>query len=352
MNDLNNIDDEFNKLHELDELDEFSNIIDLIEKNFQHLLHTYRGNDYDDDIENIEIDIDDKIESIKSELLYSKDNIANVFVLHSIYFRRKLKSISFFIQASIGKIVSKTELSDKLFDIYYRLEEIETFIDYHENYHKIKELADSSTISASEIKQNVESSNILINHIRNIQTFKIYNEEAIKFKKYAFNYEVTFYLLIIIMFIYFSGLTIYIPDFSIWFLDFGFPSKKVNSVNTIFYIQKISILVLSSTLAAFLLKRSFMNRQLFQDAYRVAQELETLPSYIEPFSKDVQEKIRLDLAYKYFGRDYNSGSNGTDKSSENSMAENIKANTEFLKVLKDISISKVDKGKTEPDLSS
>ncbi|MDC4909079.1 hypothetical protein NQ998_18820, partial [Acinetobacter baumannii] len=90
-------------------------------------------------------------------------------------------------------------------------------------------------------------------------------------------------------------------------------------------------------------------RELFQEAYRVAQELNALPPYIQSFSQDIQDKVRLDLTYKYFGRDYNSN-NSNEKGSDNFMAENIKANTEFLKALKDISSSKVDKVKTETDL--
>ncbi|MGB9037081.1 MAG: hypothetical protein WCC23_01035 [Acinetobacter calcoaceticus] len=330
-------------------IDDLINIVNSIEHDFRYLLNSYKGGDYDDDVEQVELDVDDQIENLKSELLNAEDNAVNVFVLHSVYLERKLKSINIFIRNYIEKINNKTELLEKLSDIYYMLEEITVFIDTHENFYKIQELADGSLISDNEIKKNLDSSKIIINHLRHDQTFKIYNGEADRFKRYAFNYEVTFYLLVVVMFVYFSGLTIYVPDFNIGNLYFGFPSKKVGSGNTVFYIQKISVLVLSSTLAAFLLKRSFMNRELFQEAYRVAQELETLPSYIEPFSKEIREKIRLDLAYKYFGREYNSGSNGNDKSSENSMAENIKANTEFLKALKDISISKIDKGKSEPD---
>ncbi|MFW1762353.1 hypothetical protein [Acinetobacter calcoaceticus] len=330
-------------------IDDLINIVNSIEHDFRYLLNSYKGGDYDDDVEQVELDVDDQIENLKSELLNAEDNEVNVFVLHSVYLERKLKSINIFIRNYIEKMNNKTELLEKLSDIYYMLEEITVFIDTHENFYKIQELADGSLISDNEIKKNLDSSKIIINHLRHDQTFKIYNGEADRFKRYAFNYEVTFYLLVVVMFVYFSGLTIYVPDFNIGNLYFGFPSKKVGSGNTVFYIQKISVLVLSSTLAAFLLKRSFMNRELFQEAYRVAQELETLPSYIEPFSKEIREKIRLDLAYKYFGREYNSGSNGNDKSSENSMAENIKANTEFLKALKDISISKIDKGKSEPD---
>ncbi|HFF4507846.1 TPA: hypothetical protein ACGDML_002061 [Acinetobacter baumannii] len=331
-------------------IDDLINIINSIDHDFRSFLHSYKGDDYDDDVEQVEQDIDDQIENLKSELFNVEDKVINVFVLHSIYLERKLKSVNIFIRSYIDKINNKTELLEKLSDIYYMLEEITVFIDTHESFYRIQELADSSSISDNEIKKNLDSSKIIINHLRHDQTFKIYNDEADRFKRYAFNYEVTFYLLIVAMFIYFSGLTIYIPDFKIGDLSFGFPSKIITSGNTVFYIQKISVLVLSSTLAAFLLKRSFMNRELFQEAYRVAQELETLPSYIEPFSKEIQEKIRLDLAYKYFGREYNSGSNGNDKSTDNSMADNIKANTEFLKALKDISISKTDKGKTESDL--
>ncbi|MEN8320220.1 hypothetical protein [Acinetobacter junii] len=330
---------------------DLSDRIESIRSNFKKLLFSYSKSDYDDEVENLEFDIYDKIDSLKEKIESSENDIdiVSVFSLHSKYFGRKLSDINIFIVDSTAKIDSKEQLLEKLFRVFYALVEIEVFVDTHENSNKIRGLLDSSVVDEKKIKQNVDSSNIIINHLRHAKTFQIYNEEANKFKRYAFFYEVTFYLLIVAMFVYFSGLTIYIPDFNVGNLSFGFPSKKIASGNSIFYIQKISVLVLSSTLAAFLLKRSFMNRELFQEAYRVSQELDTLPSYIEPFSKEIQEKIRLDLAYKYFGREYNSSSNGSDKSSENTMAENIKANTEFLKALKDISISKADKSKTETE---
>lgn len=67
---------------------------------------------------------------------------------------------------------------------------------------------------------------------------------------------------------------------------------------------------------------------------------------MEGMSDEMKEKIRFDLAYNYFG-------NGIHHESytggENLMHENIKANTDFIKAVKDLSpkAEKTEKDKSE-----
>lgn len=161
----------------------------------------------------------------------------------------------------------------------------------------------------------------------------IFNDDSEKFNKLARKYEIAFYFVVGFMVLYFLGIGIYIKNLDFNLFEIGFPSKKHGVLNIEFYIQKISLLILTTTLAAFLLKRSFMNRYLADEAYRTAKELDALPRYIEGLSIDMKEKIRFDLAYKYFG---NQCQQENYKNGENLIVEHIKANTEFLKSLKGI----------------
>lgn len=328
---------------------EITNIINSIENNFRTFLFSFHFGEDLETIEAYELDISEVLNKLDN--IFKTDDTDEIMslVLYSDYYRVKLTHVDDYIKRLLQRKGDRESTIDDLIEIYYFLDEIELFLDSHLNSDKLRFLKESADTDYKLIQNNVNSSNTLVNYLRHAQTYKIYVGEAEKFKKNAYKYEGTFYFLILFMFIYFSGVTIYIPDFEIIGLKIGFPAKSIDGGNISFYIQKISVLVLSSTLAAFLLKRSFMNRELFQEAYRVAQELETLPSYIESFPKDVQEKVRLDLAYKYFGRDYKSNQNSNENGSSNFMAENIKANTEFLKALKDISGSKIDKVKIEAD---
>lgn len=194
------------------------------------------------------------------------------------------------------------------------------------------------------LRKKVNQVDIISNDLKNKEVHKIFEDDSEKFKKLALKYERAFYIIVAIMILYFLGLTFYVGDFKLSFIEAGFPEKIHGNLSAEFYIQKISLLVLSTTLAAFLLKRSFMNRRLADDAYRTAKELDALPRYMEGMPDEMKEKIRFDLAYKYFG-------NGIHHESytggENLMHENIKANTDFIKAVKDLSpkveVPKVDK---------
>jgi len=178
-----------------------------------------------------------------------------------------------------------------------------------------------------------------LDDLKNIEIHKIFEEDSNKFKKTARFYEVAFYVVIFFMFLYFFG----------WFVDietekfkFKLAEQFHGSHTATFYLQKISLLVLSTTLAAFLLKRSFMNRRLADEAYRTSKELDALPRYIAGLPTELKDKIRFDLAYKYFG-------NGIHHESytggENLMHENMKANTDFIKAVKDLKTP--DSGKAD-----
>lgn len=177
---------------------------------------------------------------------------------------------------------------------------------------------------------------------KNRDIYEIFKIDSDDFKKIARRYEMGFYSVILFSALYFLGLTIYINNIDLGFVKVSFPEKIHGNLSPEFYIQKISFLVLSTTLAAFFLKRSFMNRRLADEAFRTAKELDALPRYMEGMSDELKEKIRFDLAYKYFGNGihHESYSGG-----ENLMHENIKANTDFIKAVKDLNTP--DSGKAD-----
>lgn len=292
-------------------------------------------------VEDLLNDIEDSITNISHDFDSEGREFGSVYILNNNFFVRKLKNVKRLISMLLTSSFDIPTFIEKLHEIYEQLSEVESFIQFKSNEKLLNNLTTNAINSSEEMDANVSSIKYLANQLRHIQSKEIYVGEANKFRRAALKYEITFYFLVFFMFMYFLGFNVYVPDFSILFFDFGF---KNLSLNTNFYIQKVSILVLTTTLAAFLLKRSFTCRELYHDAYRVAQELSAIPSYIESFPKEVQDKIRLDLAYKYFGRDYKSGTNTPEN--ENFIAENIKANTEFLKSVKDLSSSNVDKDKS------
>ncbi|WP_151810384.1 hypothetical protein [Acinetobacter bereziniae] len=193
-----------------------------------------------------------------------------------------------------------------------------------------------------ELEKNLFEVQVIKDDLKNKKVNEIFEDDSKKFKLIARFYEMAFYLIVTVLIIYFLGLTFYVNNFNFLFVDAGFPEKIHGNLSPEFYIQKISLLILSTTLAAFLLKRSFMNRRLADDAYRTAKELDALPRYMEGMSDEMKEKIRFDLAYKYFG---NGIHHDSYTSGENLMHENIKANTDFIKAVKDLSPKNDEKNK-------
>lgn len=185
----------------------------------------------------------------------------------------------------------------------------------------------------AELERELLQAKLIKDDLKNKKINEIFEDDSRKFKYVARIYEISFYSIVIILILYFLGLTFYVTNFNFLSIEASFPEKINGKLSPEFYIQKISLLVLSTTLAAFLLKRSFMNRKLADEAYRTAKELDALPRYMEGMPEEMKEKIRFDLAYKYFG-------NGIHHESytggENLMHENIKANTDFIKAVKDL----------------
>ncbi|MFJ0164570.1 hypothetical protein Q4368_10995 [Acinetobacter baumannii] len=193
----------------------------------------------------------------------------------------------------------------------------------------------------NDVKELVDQNKLLSEDLRNRTIHQIYDEDSKKFKKTARLYEIAFYILLLLLAFYLFG---YHFEINTQYFTFKLAEHFDDSNKTAFYIQKISLIILSSTLAAFLLKRSFMNRRLADEAYRTAKEIDGLPRYMVGLPEEMKEKIRFDLAYKYFG-------NGIHHESytggENLMHENMKANTDFIMAVKDLNKPSDDKPNSE-----
>lgn len=304
---------------------------------------------------------EEEIESTKSDILSPISKLIELISeLNSIdkyttrFLNKKIEDISRLIsEANIILINSPLDVEkfgpifngiesnvDDIFSLFRQIEGIKYYKEYNKEADKlIKELKDNNEKLLSQINK-VE---VIADDLKNKKLHEIFEDDSKKFKLIARFYEMAFYLIVAVLIIYFLGLTFYVNNFNFLFVDAGFPEKIHGNISPEFYIQKISLLILSTTLAAFLLKRSFMNRRLADDAYRTAKELDALPRYMEGMSDEMKEKIRFDLAYKYFGNGINHDSY---TSGENLMHENIKANTDFIKAVKDLS-PKVEVPKAE-----
>ncbi|MNY93322.1 hypothetical protein D3C78_97320 [compost metagenome] len=205
---------------------------------------------------------------------------------------------------------------------------------------RAKSIIDDLNKKKIELETKIQENEILSDDLKNKKVNEIFEDDSEKFKNLARRYEIAFYIALAFLFLYFFGWYIEIDTAN---FKFKFAEQFYENHTPTFYVQKISLIILSTTLAAFLLKRSFMNRRLADEAYRTAKELDALPRYMEGMPEEMKEKIRFDLAYKYFG-------NGIHHESytggENLMHENIKANTDFIKAVKDLS-PKVEVPKAE-----
>lgn len=242
------------------------------------------------------------------------------------------------------KIVELPNVLDASFkvaikDLENNLVKIVEYIVALDDLDRAIEIADESFTNFRKLKESISESNILLDDLRNKTIKEIYDEDYKKFSKISRNYEIGFYILILSMFFYFLGFNLSIKEIDFNYFSLSFLERK-NTQNIPFYIQKISMLVLSTTLAAFLLKKSFMNRRLADESFRTSKELAGLPRYIEPLSIELQDKIRFDLAYKYFG---NSIHHESYTGGENLLHENMKANTDFIMAIKDLNKKNSDK---------
>lgn len=224
-----------------------------------------------------------------------------------------------------------SEIDSNLYDISNFLLKEKNVKDFEVYKKDAENLIDKLKRDQIQLLNKIHEVDIISDDLKNKKVHEIFEDDSEKFKKLARHYEFAFYLALTFLFLYFFG---WYAEVNTTVLKFKFAEQFYGNHTPTFYVQKISILILSSTLAAFLLKRSFMNRRLADDAYRTAKELDALPRYMEGMSDEMKAKIRFDLAYKYFG-------NGIHHESytggENLMHENIKANTDFIKAVKDLS---------------
>jgi hypothetical protein len=214
--------------------------------------------------------------------------------------------------------------------LYRTIESEITRIEQEENFEKTLSTLKKVESNNNVLENIIEEANLVKDDLKNKKVHEIFEDDSKKFKTLARRYEFSFYLALAFLFLYFFGWYIEIDTAN---FKFKFAEQFHGNHTPTFYVQKISLLILSTTLAAFLLKRSFMNRRLADDAYRTAKELDALPRYMEGMPDEMKEKIRFDLAYKYFG---NGIHNESYAGGENLMHENIKANTDFIKAVKDL----------------
>lgn len=268
----------------------------------------------------------------KDNLEYKRIGFVTRSILQPIYMLRNNKS-------------SNSE--ELLYDIFDKTLKIKSYIigcffnsDVADERNKIIQIVSDLKVKVEEVDSIVTTNKLLSDDLRNKTINQIYTKDSSKFKKIAIIYEAAFYILLFLMAFYFFG---YHFEINTSFLSFKI-GEHISSLNKPeFYIQKISLIILTSSLAAFFLKRSFMSRRLADEAYRTAHEIDGLPRYMIGLPNELKEKIRFDLAYKYFG---NGIHHESYTGSENLMHENIKANTEFFKVVKDLT-PKVEAAKEE-----
>lgn len=317
-------DDYFKDLHRVDDVNYFDHlylIVDLYEtliNSFEFISESFiTDNNLFNELISLKSSIWELGEEVK--IFFNQDYIINNEVRHSTEDNATLVRIENLLLNTINhwsrlkSDVSERKLLNELYD-----------------FKKEKEKIDEEV---NELKNVYEG-------WKNRDIYEIFVDDSDKFNKLARNYEYAFYAALAFLFLYFFGWYIEIDTAN---FKFKFAEQFHGNHTPTFYVQKISLLILSTTLAAFLLKRSFMNRRLADDAYRTAKELDALPRYMEGMPDEMKEKIRFDLAYKYFG-------NGIHHESytggENLMHENIKANTDFIKAVKDLT-PKVEVPKAE-----
>lgn len=313
----------------------FINYYKLTPINFKH---SYPGRDVDsinDSTEKIKIycikyfdEIINKIEIIKND----KEDHDSIFLsLDEDVYQLNKKVLS--VDSDGNQSIPIYNVFDFLMKITSKLNnEIKKI-----NDRDIKDKQDKVFVEINETSKKIDEEyqklKLISSDFKHKEAQKIYENDAVKFDKISGRYEKAFYILILTLILYFLGVKFYVPELNIWSLKISFPNIIHGNLSLEFYIQKISLLVISTTLLAFLLKRSFMYRRLADDAYRTSKELIALPRYIQDLPQEMQDKIHFDLAYKYFG---NSIHHESYTGGENLMHENIKANTDFIKAVKDL----------------
>ncbi|MDC5398521.1 hypothetical protein NRA60_14295 [Acinetobacter baumannii] len=295
-------------------------IVEEIIKIFDEIITTLESNILKNKASEIPLDFDEKYIT---------------FIVNSIDIRK------------INEDVRAIDFKRNLYEIWELISKIKYYLTAFFSNKKIitekntaTELINNVEGKVNEVKALVDQNKLLSEDLRNRTIHQIYDEDSNKFKKTARIYEIAFYILLLLLAFYLFG---YHIEINTQYFTFKFAEHFDDSNKTAFYIQKFSLIILSSTLAAFLLKRSFMNRRLADEAYRTAKEIDGLPRYMVGLPEEMKEKIRFDLAYKYFG-------NGIHHESytggENMMHENMKANTDFIMAVKDLNKPSDDKPNT------
>lgn len=296
-----------------------------------------------------------KILNIYDELITTLDAFLDETSMSKIPKNIEYKYIDFLVKSLLKPIYilernKPEDIEKELYEIFSIIFKINVYlVDYFntrnilDNKEKVTFLLNQVTSESNGLEDLIKQNKILSEDLKNKTIHQIYDSDSKNFRKTALMYEVSFYFLVFFLALYFFG---YYIEIKSELLNFKFSQQIDDSNKPAFYIQKISLLILSSTLAAFLLKRSFMNRRLADEAYRTAKEIDGLPRYMLGMPEEMKDKIRFDLAYKYFGsgihhESYTGG--------ENLMHENIKANTDFIRAVKDLSpkTEKTEKDKSE-----
>lgn len=293
---------------------------------------------YELDIENVVFKIEND-KNIPSHFLNfiirkSRNNLDNLRNFH-----KEIYAGDFKYESWLELIVL---IDTDIADISIHLDNLNLVKEFNKYKNKSEKLINELKISRDELTHKIAQVDTIKDDLKNKKVHEIFEDDSEKFKKLARKYEIAFYLSLVFLFLYFFGWYIEVDTL---FLKFKFAEQFHGNYSATFYVQKISLLILSTTLAAFLLKRSFMNRRLADEAYRTAKELDALPRYMEGMPDEMKEKIRFDLAYKYFG---NGIHHDSYTGGENLMHENIKANTEFMKVVKGVP-STTDENKADKD---
>lgn len=277
------------------------------------------------------------LELLISSVIALIDSIINILIdneniiIDDLNFKLILSKINMTISL-INSIQnsSSAEVWIRYEEIYYALIDIDNIVEKIVNIKRVNDLSEQADSFYNKFHDNLKKSDVLLTDLRNYLVHDVYQYEWKRFNRVAFGYEIAFYIVLMLMAAYFFG---WYVDINTNFIKVKFAEQFYGNHSVGFYIQKISLLVLSTTLMAFLLKRSFMNRRLADESYRTAKELQAIPRYISGLPTEMSEKFQFDMGYKYFGNHINHESY---TSGENLMHENIKANTDFIVAVKDL----------------
>lgn len=141
-----------------------------------------------------------------------------------------------------------------------------------------------------------------------------------------------------------SSLLLYLPDFmnNIVYDQIDFKSLNITFIQ--FILFKIAILVVGLTLTTYFLRLSNFYQLRQEQAKQTKLELEAYPEYVSGLDKNVANKIREELALKYFGQEL-------DKTSSEKMGsiiqEQLSVGTELIRASTELVRAKSETGSSE-----